>query len=102
MNTKILKCKSCNGTMEMDEERPILFCPYCGSKELVEESDEVIKARIDANTKVKINEQKLKHKEEIKKLEIKNSQNDQKMLFILTIGGFLLVGIITVMLCLTQ
>lgn len=72
MNTKILKCKSCNGTMEMDEERPILFCPYCGSKELVEESDDVIKARIDANTRLKETEKKLEQEKEIEKIKTRN------------------------------
>ena len=97
MNTKILKCKSCNGTMEMDEERPILFCPYCGSKELVEESDDVIKARIDANAKVKMNEQKLKHEEEIEKLQISDSKHDTKLLVAVEIG-FMFLGLIILLL----
>ena len=63
MNTIKLKCKECGGIMDRDENRPILYCPYCGSKELVEESDEVTKARIEASTRLKQNEQELSYKE---------------------------------------
>ena len=27
-----LKCPSCGGIVKIDEERSILFCPYCGAK----------------------------------------------------------------------
>ena len=36
-----LKCKSCYGTMDVSEDREILLCPYCGSKELIIQSDRV-------------------------------------------------------------
>ena len=41
MRTIQLICKKCNGILETDEDRKIFFCPYCGSKELTEESDAV-------------------------------------------------------------
>ena len=39
--TKILICKRCGGTMDVTDERQVLYCPYCGSKELLIESDKV-------------------------------------------------------------
>ena len=50
MATIQLKCKSCNGTMNLDEEREVLFCPYCGSKEIFAESDSIKRERIRAKT----------------------------------------------------
>ena len=48
MATIQLKCKSCNGIMSIDEEREVLFCPYCGSKEIFAESDAIKRERIRA------------------------------------------------------
>lgn len=50
MATIQLKCKSCDGMMNVDEEREVLFCPYCGSKEIFVESDSVKRERIRAKT----------------------------------------------------
>ena len=35
--------------MDVDETRNVKVCPYCGSKELVEESDSVTKQRIKSH-----------------------------------------------------
>ena len=31
-----LKCRNCGGTVELDTELPVAFCPYCGHQSLVE------------------------------------------------------------------
>ena len=36
-----LKCEDCLGTMEIDEDREVLTCPYCGSKKIIPISDAV-------------------------------------------------------------
>lgn len=36
-----LRCKVCGGVMNADDENRVLSCPYCGSKELMIDSDEV-------------------------------------------------------------
>ena len=36
-----LKCRQCGGTMHASDKHRVLFCSYCGSEELVEESDAV-------------------------------------------------------------
>lgn len=50
-NTKtiLLKCKNCNGELIVDENQQIVLCPYCGSKELMVESDSVKTAKIVSN-----------------------------------------------------
>lgn len=36
-----LRCEDCLGTMEVDESREVLTCPYCGSKKMLPVSDAV-------------------------------------------------------------
>lgn len=39
--TRELKCKGCNGVMEVDFDNGVAICPYCGSTETISESDSV-------------------------------------------------------------
>lgn len=45
-----LVCQHCGSVMDYDDERQIVACPYCGSKELIEESDDVKIERIKSKT----------------------------------------------------
>lgn len=45
-----LVCQHCGSVMDYDDERQIVACPYCGSKELIEESDDVKIERIRGKT----------------------------------------------------
>lgn len=45
-----LVCQNCGSVMDYDDERQIVACPYCGSKELIKESDDVKIERIKSNT----------------------------------------------------
>ena len=45
-----LVCQHCGSVMDYDDERQIVACPYCGSKELIEESDNVKIERIKSKT----------------------------------------------------
>ena len=49
-----LKCQECNGTMDVDESKHVLSCPYCGSKKLLVDSDEVKIEQIRSNERVDI------------------------------------------------
>ena len=55
-----LKCKFCGGTMTVDRERTMLSCPFCGSKELIQESDEVVIQRIQSQTYKEVELEKIK------------------------------------------
>lgn len=43
-----LRCKACGGSMEVQNGQNVLLCPYCGSKEMLVESDKVSVARIQS------------------------------------------------------
>lgn len=64
-NEKIIKmkCESCGEIMDYNKE--IIFCPYCGSKDLIIASNKVQIARI---------------KEETERLRIKSSDNTMYIL----------------------
>ncbi len=49
-NTIHLVCQHCGSVMDYDDERQIVACPYCVSKELIEESDDVKIERIKSKT----------------------------------------------------
>lgn len=58
-----LKCQSCGGVMNVTEDSPVLFCQFCGSKELIHESDDVTIQRIKSKTFKEVEIEKLKHEE---------------------------------------
>ena len=43
---RLMKCDDCGAEMEMDDSKRFVFCPYCGSKQLLPESEELTRARI--------------------------------------------------------
>jgi len=49
-----LKCKNCDGTLEVDEEQEVLHCPYCGSSEIIKLADEVAIQKIKSKTEKEI------------------------------------------------
>lgn len=59
-----LRCKHCDGIMEVDPDRPIIYCQYCGSKELLNESDKVTVQRIKSKTHKEIELERLKFQRE--------------------------------------
>lgn len=65
VKTYLLKCKNCGGVLNGDEDGDnIIECPFCGSKELIIESDAVKIARIKANKEVELGRQKLQAKKQ--------------------------------------
>ena len=45
-----LQCENCGGELTADAQREILICPFCGSKELIIDSDEVAVEKIRQQT----------------------------------------------------
>ncbi|MBR1703360.1 MAG: zinc-ribbon domain-containing protein [Lachnospiraceae bacterium] len=71
-----LRCKDCNGIMEVDANNQQLVCPYCGSKELIIDSDAVAVEKIRSNTYKEIEYERIKHeKEKEQKKEIKETRD---------------------------
>lgn len=97
--SKRLECRHCGGIMDVDETRNVKVCPYCGSKELVEESDQVTMQRIKSHAWKEVQ----KDKEETKRAvatehEIterenkKNETRSDRIIFI--VAGIMLIAYI--------
>jgi DNA-directed RNA polymerase subunit RPC12/RpoP len=56
-----LRCSNCSGLMTVEEGSLIIACSYCGSKELILESDEVTIEKIRNNTYRDVTLQKLQY-----------------------------------------
>lgn len=60
-----LKCNNCGAILNYDEDREILFCPYCGSKNLIVFSDNVKIEKIKSDKELE--ELRIKQEHEFKK-----------------------------------
>ena len=45
-----LQCKNCGGNLTIDSQREVLICPFCGSEELITDSDAVAVEKIRQKT----------------------------------------------------
>lgn len=61
MATIKLRCQDCGATLEVSEDKDVLFCPYCGHAEMIEESDEIKKERINSSTILKKQRAEIRH-----------------------------------------
>ena len=52
-NTIHLQCRSCGGNLDVDRNQSLIFCPFCGSKELLVDSDAVAVEKIRQQTEFK-------------------------------------------------
>ena len=67
--------------MDVDPDRPIIYCQYCGSKELLNESEKVTVQRIKSKTTKEIELEKLKfEKEKYDREESSREQQTQMLL----------------------
>lgn len=97
MTTRKLKCSSCGANLDYNEEKQVIFCPYCGSKELVIEDDT---RHIIANTFLKAKDKDNKHEEEMEKIKTESKLNQQNLtasLIMLTLMVILLI-VVTIIL----
>ena len=65
-----LRCKACGGIMTVQDNNRVLSCPYCGSHELLLESDDVTMQRIKSTTQKEIALEKLRQQEKQQLREI--------------------------------
>lgn len=71
--TLSLKCKACGGVLTTDEDRLVLSCPFCGSKELISESDNVTIERIKVKATKELEEMRMKNESE---KEVRKEEKD--------------------------
>lgn len=77
-----LTCEDCGGEMNIEAGRNVLTCPYCGSKKLIAESDEVTIARINKEAdaeRMSFEKEKREYEEE---LRVKKDKEDTKFIII--------------------
>lgn len=74
VSTIQLRCKQCGGFMDVEADRPVLFCQFCGSKELINESDPVAVQRIKSTTYKQIALEQLQFERE--KEQAKNQREE--------------------------
>ena len=86
METISLRCKECGGTIEVDSSKNVTFCPYCGSKSMIPESDQVRIARIKANERIEREKERQKSK--------RKHDFYEALPFIVIFGGSVLIAII--------
>lgn len=49
-----MRCDDCGGTMEVDKELDIMSCPYCNSKKIFLDSDDVKIEKVKANKEIEL------------------------------------------------
>ena len=77
-----LTCEDCGGEMNIEAGKNVLTCPYCGSKKLIAESDEVTIARINKESdaeRMRFEKEKREYEEE---LRVKKDKEDTKFIII--------------------
>ncbi len=80
--TIILKCTNCGGHLEVDKENDIANCPYCGTSNLLVESDEVVVERIRNKTFKAVASEKIQADKEVEltKLQLQKQEEIEKRL----------------------
>lgn len=72
-----LQCIKCGGILEIDSDKSILACPYCGSKELIVENDAVTIEKIRASAHKEIELEKIKSNDRRHQIEDEKSQRQE-------------------------
>lgn len=72
-----LKCKTCGGVLTIDADREVVSCPYCDSKELIEESDAVTIERIKSRIYKEVEFGKLQYEKEKEKRIIEKEAKEE-------------------------
>lgn len=96
MATISMKCKDCGGILEVDETQNVMFCPYCGSKELILESDEVKKERIkyEAVKDISLGRKEIERQIKLDEYEMKKQKEKHDVKGLIIVGLFLIGWII--------
>lgn len=99
-----MRCKICDGVMTVDENNSVMMCPYCGSKELIQESDDVIIERIKNEANKDIERSKLEYEErkEKRQEEKELSQKFKNGKLIKVIIAAFVISLITLILSFRQ
>lgn len=101
--TKRLECRHCSGIMDVDETRNVKVCPYCGSKELVEESDQVTMQRIKSHAWKEVQKDKEETKRAVnnaREITERQKSSDSRKETYITLITVIVLAIIGAAMCL--
>ncbi len=91
IKTISLKCSSCNGVLQIEENREILSCPYCGSKELISESDAVKIARTQSDAYRDVEFGRQRTELEMRRMDLQERNREVSHKFFLWIIAYALI-----------
>ena len=95
-NTIHLQCKSCGGNLDIDRNQSLIFCPFCGSRELLIDSDAVAVEKIRQQTENKKWEREDLQQQREENEKYKNSKAGNVALVFAIICGLMFVGSVTI------
>ena len=95
-NTIHLQCKSCGGNLDIDRNQSLIFCPFCGSRELLIDSDAVAVEKIRQQTEFKKWEREDLQQQREENEKDKNSKAGNVALVFAIICGLMFVGSVTI------
>ena len=87
-----LRCPNCDGVMKADEKGKYMICPYCGSKELIVEDEQVTLAKLKAQELAQRAKEEKERTEREAELSAKKAEKDLRHAF--ETGAFRIVLII--------
>lgn len=74
-----LKCENCGGSLVVDINKSILFCPFCGKRTLIIDNDDVAIEKIRASAEKEIAFEQIKSNDRYMQMEEeKNKRNQEK------------------------
>lgn len=91
-NVVKLVCEDCGGTMNIDSDKQIMMCPFCGSKKIILESDDVKIATINAEADVE--KQRINRDIELAKIEEDRRKDKEDNIFGIIVLVFLIFSLI--------
>ena len=95
-NTIHLQCKYCGGNLDIDRNQSLIFCPFCGSRELLIDSDAVAVEKIRQQTEFKKWEREDLQQQREENEKYKNSKAGNVALVFAIICGLMFVGSVTI------
>ena len=70
-----IKCPECGAPIEIDNKRPIKFCPYCGSSVVFDDGSETVNVNYNYNIH---NETYIHDTARIKEVELKGNKQKER------------------------